>query len=561
MNSCYLFITTINTNQVILANYSHLVPIVLSIFLAIFVMIKAKFNLFSKIFFAFVATFSVWLIGDLILWTFYNYDLIYASWAPLDLIEIIFYIFGLYFVLVFDNKKDISPFKKVLLILLIIPALYLTITKQSVLGFDQSMCEAISSNFLTTYKLVIESILLLIMFFVMLLPFIRRDATSKKKANLIVIGSMFLLLSIFGVTEYIAATTGVYEINLYSLFLLPIFLTVIIYAVFELDIFNFHVLGTQYLVIGLIILMSGQLFFVNGTTDELLTVITLILSIALSYLLYRNLKKETDQRLHIEKLSFELEETNNKLAAANEKLKEVDKLKTEFLSLASHQLRSPLTAIKGYASMIIEGDYGELNNEAKDAVDRIFQSSKSLTIIVDDLLNIAKIEQGGMKYEMAPFCLNEIVEMAVKDFSINAEKKGLKMDAVYDENDKCIVDGDKEKLRQVIVNLIDNSIKYTKEGEIHISVKRNPDTILFSVEDTGMGMTKEIKDSLFDKFARGDGSKMNTSGSGLGLYLAKQITMAHHGHIYVESKGPNKGSTFTVELYPAKEIPKEPEAK
>ena len=111
-----------------------------------------------------------------------------------------------------------------------------------------------------------------------------------------------------------------------------------------------------------------------------------------------------------------------------------------------------------------------------------------------------------------------------------------------------MVNGDKEKLRQVVLNFIDNSIKYTKEGTINVSVKRDKNKVLFRVKDTGMGMTPEIKASLFQKFARGDGARMNTTGSGLGLYLAKEIVSAHKGEVMVDSEGPGKGSTFGMDL-------------
>ena len=117
-----------------------------------------------------------------------------------------------------------------------------------------------------------------------------------------------------------------------------------------------------------------------------------------------------------------------------------------------------------------------------------------------------------------------------------------------DDEKVCMVNGDKEKLRQVVLNFIDNSIKYTKEGSINVSVHRIGKKVLFRVKDTGMGMTKEIKDSLFQKFARGDGARMNTTGSGLGLYLAKEIVLAHKGQVMVDSEGPGKGSTFGMDL-------------
>jgi signal transduction histidine kinase len=555
INTCY---ETTKELRVI-ASYSHIIPIFLSLFLTIFVLIKAKFNLFSKVFSVFILTFSFWLIGDLFLWTNNNYYLIYSFWSPLVFIEIVAYVMGTYFALLFIKKSDINIFYKIILLLITVPPFIITTIGKSVTGFNQPMCEAYNNNFLDIYKLIVESFLLLVLLFFVIKPFILKNLIKKQKTNLIVLGSIILFLSVFGITEYIASMTGFYEINLYSLFLLPLFLVVIIYAIFELDIFNFEILGTQYLVVGLVILMVGQLFFVNGNTDRLLTIITVIISVSLSIILFRNFKKETDQRVFIENISNELEqskirleESNFRLENANEKLKSLDKLKTEFVSLASHQLRSPLTAIKGYTSMLIEGDYGDINPQAKETIDRIMESSNNLTLVVEDLLNVSKIEQGGLKYEMIKFDFSNLVEKTVKDLSITAEKKGLKL--IYDTSDdyKYFVTGDEEKLRQVLVNLIDNSMKYTPEGEIKINLSLNNDKIILSVKDSGVGIPKEIIGKLFEKFSRGEGSKLNSSGSGLGLYLVKEIVRAHKGRVWVESEGDGKGSNFLVEIAEAK---------
>lgn len=244
----------------------------------------------------------------------------------------------------------------------------------------------------------------------------------------------------------------------------------------------------------------------------------------------------------------ELARLNKELEDANEKLKGLDKLKTEFLSLATHQVRGPLTAIKGYASMVIDGDFGEVSEKAKEAVNRIFESSNNLALIIEDFLNVSKIESGGMKYEMGPFSVAEIARDMSKDLSITAAKRGLKVNFESDSDLDCMVNGDKEKIRQVVLNFIDNSIKYTKEGTISVSVRKVGDKVQFKVSDTGMGMTPEIMATLFQKFARGDGARMNTTGSGLGLYVAKEIIEAHKGHVSVTSEGPGKGSTFGFEL-------------
>lgn len=532
----------------VIAYYSHLIPIVLSLVLALFILFKSKFSLFSKVFFAFILSFSFWLIGDLILWTQNNYYLQYASWAPLVFIEMVFYVFGLYFVLLFIKRSDITTLTKIPLFLILLPPFIITILGLSVSGFNYPVCESFNNSTLDLYKLIIEIILLLTFLYYIIKSCFDKSGTKNRRANLIVLISMFLFLLIFGSTEYYASIIGIYEYNLYSLFLLPIFLMVIIYAVFELDIFRFNILGTHYLVVGLVILITGQLFFVNGNTDRLLTIITVITSVSLSIILFKNLQRESNQRVYIESLSTKLEDYNQKLKFANEKLKGLDKLKTEFVSLASHQLRSPLTAIKGYASMLLDEDYGEINNKVKDVIVRIFESSQNLAKIVEDLLNVSKIEQGGMKYEMNPFNITEVVSSMCKDLSITAENKGLKLNYISDGVSNIMVNGDKEKIRQIILNFIDNSIKYTKRGQIDVKIEKLKNKVIFSVKDTGMGMTEEIKETLFHKFARGDGSRMNTSGSGLGLYLTKEIAQAHKGRVYVESEGEGRGSTFFLEL-------------
>lgn len=263
------------------------------------------------------------------------------------------------------------------------------------------------------------------------------------------------------------------------------------------------------------------------------------------------LYKQVDNLNHdLGESKMRLEDSNLKLEDANEKLKGLDKLKTEFLSLASHQLRSPLTAIKGYTSMLMTGDFGEINDKQKETIGRVFESTNHLTKVVEDLLNVSKIEQGGMKYTMAPFDLEKAAKDLATDLSITAENRGLKMAFETDNKPPYMVNGDMEKIRQVILNLLDNSIKYTKEGSVNVKLSKDDEVnkIVLSVADTGMGIPTVIKETLFQKFARGEGAKMNTSGSGLGLYLAKTIISAHKGRVWAESEGEGKGSTFFLEL-------------
>ena len=259
--------------------------------------------------------------------------------------------------------------------------------------------------------------------------------------------------------------------------------------------------------------------------------------------LIRSVLREVEQREHIQTLAGELQQ-------ANEKLKGLDKLKTAFLSLASHQLRSPLTAIKGYASMLTEGAFGALDEKQNEAVKRIYASAQGLVNVVEDLLNVSKIEQGGMKYEFSPVDLQKLITDLVGEMRIPAENKKLIFTAVIPQFDKCMVNADPVKIKQVFLNLVDNSIKYTEKGFVEVSLTRSTEnkTIIFTVRDSGVGISQETKEKLFQKFSRGEGGKLNTGGSGLGLYLAREIARAHKGDITITSEGLGKGASFIVTL-------------
>jgi signal transduction histidine kinase len=378
--------------------------------------------------------------------------------------------------------------------------------------------------------------------------FIRYNGDEKIQTRLILNGSflMFFLIIIFNFVLPIFFNISIY-VSVAAVFAIP-FLILTAYSIIKYHMFSVKIITTELITFILWIFILIRTLMATSVEEKIVNGILFVIVVVVGLLLIKSVRREVEQRERLEALRLKLEETNTSLESANVKLKSLDKLKTEFVSLASHQLRSPLTAIKGYASMLTEGDYGDVSKEAKDAIDRIYQSTKNLTIVVEDLLNVTKIESGGMQYVMSPFSLSKVAEDEAKDLSIVALKRGLKLNFESDNEDLCSVNGDKEKIRQVVLNFIDNSIKYTKEGSINVSVKNENNKVVFCVKDTGMGMTEEIKNGLFHKFARGDGARMNTTGSGLGLYLAKEIVLAHKGRVWVESEGLGKGSSFYMEL-------------
>lgn len=245
----------------------------------------------------------------------------------------------------------------------------------------------------------------------------------------------------------------------------------------------------------------------------------------------------------------ELENKILHLEEINHKLKKTNHLKNEFVSLATHQIRGPLGAIKGYISLILEGDYGNVPEKFIEPLNIIFNSTDSLNKTVNDFLDVSRIEQGEMKYYMKDFNVVDLVNEVVREMKNSIKNNNLEL-RLNINADPIIVHDDKIKMKQIFTNLIDNANKYTEKGWVEISLyKKNEQRVIFCVKDSGLGIAKKTLPLLFRKFSRA--KEMGHSGilgTGLGLYVAKKMMQAQHGQIWAESKGVGKGSEFYVEV-------------
>ncbi len=326
-------------------------------------------------------------------------------------------------------------------------------------------------------------------------------------------------------------------------FLVAIFPFLFSYAALKHHLFSFKTIATEILVFFIAVALLVQVALSTSALEFILRLLFFIAVTIFGYLLIRSVIKEVEAREQIEKLAKDLE-------AANVRLKELDQLKSEFVSIASHQLRSPLTAIKGYASLILEGSFGKAPPAIREAVGKILDSSSRLVLIIEDFLNLSRIEQGRMKYDFAPTDIEVMVKSVVGELLPTIKTAGLSISFTTDNQPPYKSNLDAGKIKQVIGNIIDNSIKYTPRGSIEVSLKKLAENkLLITVSDTGIGISKETLPTLFEKFSRAkDASKTNTTGTGLGLYVAKQMVEAHGGRIWAESDGVGKGSRFKVEL-------------
>ncbi len=231
------------------------------------------------------------------------------------------------------------------------------------------------------------------------------------------------------------------------------------------------------------------------------------------------------------------------------KIKEVDQMKDEFISIASHELRTPLTAIKGYLSLIIEGTYGKIaNEEMKKGLNKTVVSVKRLEVLVEDLLNVSRLEQKRLEVKNEAVEIKPIIEEVVDQLKVSADEKNLLLEYAKPKEKLPLVSADSERLKQALINLIGNSIKYTEKGSIKITTKATDDKLEIKIADTGIGMSAEEQKHLFEKFHRVQNEKTDKiTGTGLGLWITKQIVELMGGKIYLESmKGV--GTQVTIEL-------------
>ncbi|MBU0547003.1 HAMP domain-containing histidine kinase, partial [Patescibacteria group bacterium] len=239
-----------------------------------------------------------------------------------------------------------------------------------------------------------------------------------------------------------------------------------------------------------------------------------------------------------------------KLEKTYQELKKLNKAKSEFLSIASHQLRTPLSAIKGYISMLLEGSYGPLPEKAQKSISSVYQSNERLIKLVNDILNVSRIEAGGIEIDFQKIDLEEIIKSVINELSHGAQRKNI--DLKFEKPSKPLprIIADSDKMRHIILNIIDNAIRYTDKGEVITQIQpKNHNRIIIKIKDTGLGMTQKEIAKLFKSFSRGSaGNRSYTEGSGLGLYIAKRFVEMHHGKINAESKGLGKGSTITIEI-------------
>ncbi len=269
--------------------------------------------------------------------------------------------------------------------------------------------------------------------------------------------------------------------------------------------------------------------------------------------LVRGVKQVTKGNLNVKFTVYSKDEVGELVLAFNEmteKLREqrerenlVAKLKTEFISIAAHQLRTPLSSVKWILRMLLDGDFGVLSDKQREFAEKGYGANDRMIHLVNDLLDTARIEEGRYGFEFGQHDFKRFLRELVESFKEDAKMFKLKWELSLPEENLTLF-FDSERLRMAIGNIIGNALRYTKEGEVEVLVVKKPDFAEVAVKDTGVGIPLHQRDRVFTKFFRGDNVvRMQTEGTGLGLYLAKNIIEKHGGEVWFESE-EGKGSTF-----------------
>lgn len=235
----------------------------------------------------------------------------------------------------------------------------------------------------------------------------------------------------------------------------------------------------------------------------------------------------------------------------NKKLLEINQIKSELITTASHELKTPLISIAAASQFLLSTLKEQIGEDALKFVEMIHRGGQRLKLLIENLLDVSIVESGKLSLHLQDENIVEIIDECISDIKYWAEQRNIIINFEHPKELKVIID--RIKIEQVITNLLSNAIKYTPpKGEIHIILNETDSWIKISIKDDGIGLTKKEKEGLFKKFGKieryGKGFDVESEGSGLGLYISKEIVELHEGKILVESKGRNQGSTFIIRL-------------
>lgn len=526
--------------------YTYLGSAIPALLIGIFIFIRERNNLASRLLLLTVLAFSLWVFGSLVTWATEFPSYVMFFWTMVDVVEPFVYFFAFYFAYSYIYKRDLGTYQKLLFSMPLIPTIVLAPTPLMLIGFDLSNCDRNAfEGFLALYGYVIEILYVFLILGYSFAAFKNEDVVPRKnrKPFIIFVFGVTAFLTAFSLGNILELVTENWYIGQYGLLGAPVFTALLAYLIVKFEAFNIKMFSVQAFLVAIFLLVFS-LLFIKATDDARIVVaITLALMLAISRSLLRSVGNEIAGRMQNAKLATDLSYANNKL-------RDLDRTKSEFVSIASHQLRTPLTAVRGFAELMRDGSYGPVPQRFLEPLSHIEESIQNMATSISDFLNVSRIESGTMKYELTSFSLRELVERVVGELHQYAQKRHLELIFKTETSSDLIINADEGKVRQILQNLIDNSIKYTPTGTVSVIINSAPgNKASVMIVDTGIGMSETTLKAIFDKFVRASNTNTaNTYGTGLGLFIAREMAEAMKGKVTAASWGEGKGSTFTLEL-------------
>ena len=521
-----------------LVYYSHVPVFVICLLLAFFIFHANRKSSVNRNIFIFIVFFCFWTVNDMLQWiiTDPKTNLFLARISIVEAASLIFFLFA---ILSFARRK-ITMRMRAFFWTIFSPLVIFMFTDHNAYLVDGDQCNLQFGNlywYLYVFMLAILGYTIYV-----LMRYYRHAGTDDAKKNQIkiIVGAFsffvgwFILIMILTWIFVVTGNSLGDKIFLFTPFCMVVFSSMLAYAITKYQFLNIRSIAAQLLTYTIWILIATQYIFVQSMLNFMLVTFTFILSVIFGSMLIYAIRTETIQRKQLE--------------VANAKLRKLDQAKSEFISMASHQLRTPLTTMKGFIGVMKSGVYGVLPKNFEEPLEIMDTANERLILLVEEMLNVSQIESGKMSFDFREMNINELIDELRDSFYLVAKNRGLML-SIKKSAQLPLVRMDYSKMRETLSNIIDNAIKYTQEGEIVIRTRREDGFVIVSVKDAGIGITQSEQKSLFEKFARGERAReMKKSGVGLGLYLGKKIIEAHRGSISAHTNYRGPGATFVVKI-------------
>ncbi len=324
------------------------------------------------------------------------------------------------------------------------------------------------------------------------------------------------------------------------------FAVVVGFAVVRFEMLNTTLIAAEFFMLALALLFVVNLSLAVSPIASVIDGFILVIGIAFGYALIRSVRKEVRDRERTHALA-------DKLEVSNRSLRQLSDAKSEFISIASHQLRTPVSVIKGYLSLMKDGAYGTLGGALRDKIDQMFEMNERLIHLINNLLNVTRIERDKIEFYCRETDVVGIIVEVLGEMALEA--RGKKLQLIFNEPAKSLPKAfvDPDKLHEVIVNLVDNAIKYTPRGSVEVKAEYRPEAgqIHVRVKDTGRGMDEEDVTHVFEKFFRpkqDNAERQSGMSMGLGLFICAKFLRSMGGDIWIEQTAPGQGTTLAISL-------------